>query len=107
MSSSEAIVVLTTAGSSDEATSIANLLVESRLVACVQIIPQIESIYRWEGQVTRDMEWLLLCKTTRDRYPDVEDAIRTTHSYTTPEIIAVDIRHGSASYLDWLRQTVL
>ena len=102
-----AILVLTTAGSRDEAANIAASLVESHLAACVQIVSEIESVYRWEGRVTRDAEWLLLCKTTAGRYADVERAILEVHSYTTPEVVAVRIEGGSGAYLDWLRQSVL
>jgi len=102
----EAILVLTTAGSRDEAALIAASLVEPGLAACVQIVPEIESVYRWEGSVARETEWLLLCKTTSERYADVERAIRSVHSYTTPEIVAVRIERGSSPYLEWLRRSV-
>ena len=107
MSSEDAILVLTTAGSRDEAANIAASLVESRLAACVQIVSEIESVYRWEGRVARETEWLLLCKTTAGRFADVEQTILGLHSYTTPEVVAVRIESGSGAYLDWLRQSVL
>ena len=107
MSTRDAIVVLTTAGSHDEAATIAASLVESRLAACVQIVPGVESVYWWEGRVAREAEWLLVCKTTDDRYGEVEAAIRERHSYTTPEVVAIRVDRGSASYLDWLRQSTL
>jgi periplasmic divalent cation tolerance protein len=107
MAAGDAILVLTTAGSRDEAANIAASLVESRAAACVQVVPGVESFYRWEGRVARDAEWLLLCKTTAGRYADVERAIRDLHSYTTPEVVAVRIEAGSGEYLDWLRQSVL
>ena len=100
-------MVLTTAGSREEAATIAASLVEARLAACVQVVSEIESVYRWEGKVTRDTEWLLLCKTTGDRYEEVERLIRESHSYTTPEVVAFKIERGSAAYLDWLRQSTL
>ena len=107
MPEQDAIVVLTTAGSHDEAATIAASLVESRLAACVQVVPGVESVYWWEGRVARDAEWLLLCKTTADRYGDVEATIRELHSYTTPEVVAIRVERGSAAYLDWLRQSTL
>jgi periplasmic divalent cation tolerance protein len=106
MSSEEPILVLTTAGSRDEAANIAASLVESHLAACVQIVSEIESVYRWEGKIAREPEWLLLCKTTAGRYADVERAILEMHSYTTPEVVAIRIEGGSGSYLDWLRRSV-
>ena len=101
------MMVLTTAGSREEAAKIADLLVEARLAACVQIVPGVESVYRWEGRVARDAEWLLLCKTTAARYDAVEKAIREAHSYTTPEVVAFAVERGSSDYLDWLRRSVV
>jgi periplasmic divalent cation tolerance protein len=100
-------MVLTTTGSHDEAATIAASLVEARLAACVQVVPGVESVYWWEGRVARDAEWLLLCKTTAERYGDVEAAILELHSYTTPEVVAIPIERGSAAYLDWLRQSTV
>src|SRR5229473_8331101 len=93
--SSEAIVVLMTAASRDEASRIAELLVSSRLAACVQILPEIESVYRWQGEVQREKEILLLAKTTRSRFDELESKVRAMHSYETPEIIAVPITAAS------------
>ena len=101
------IVVMTTASSRDEAATIAASLVERRFAACVQVVPQIESFYRWEGKVASDVEWLLLCKTTSTRYDDVERAIRELHSYTVAEVVALEIERGSGDYLDWLRRSVV
>jgi periplasmic divalent cation tolerance protein len=106
MEPDDAILVLTTAGSRDEAATIAASLVESRLAACVQVVPGIESFYRWEGAVAHDAEWLLLCKTAAGRYADVERLILASHSYTTPEVVAVRIEEGASAYLDWLRRSV-
>ena len=102
-----ALVVLTTVGSRDEAERLAGSLVERRVAACVQVLAGVESVYWWEGRVARDTEWLLLCKTTHDRYPDLERAIRALHSYETPEIIALPVTAGSAPYLEWLTANVL
>jgi periplasmic divalent cation tolerance protein len=99
-------IVLTTAGSEEEAHTIARHLVESRLAACVNIIPQIESIYRWQGKVESSREWLLLAKTTQERFPAVRDAIRKLHSYDLPECVAIKIEDGSSDYLQWLGDSV-
>ena len=99
-------IVLSTAGSEDEARKIARHLVENRLAACVNIVRQIESIYRWQGKVESSQEWLLLIKTTADRFPAVRDAIWESHSYELPECIAISIEDGSAAYLEWIGQSV-
>ena len=99
-------IVLTTAGSEEEARKIARHLVEKRLAACVNIIPQIESIYRWQGKVESAREWLLLVKTTQERFPAVRDAIRELHSYEVPECVAINIDDGSSDYLQWLAASV-
>lgn len=103
---SDELVVLVTAPNSEEAARIAEALVTDRLAACVNILPAIESIYRWEGKVTRDSESLMIVKTTVARYSDVERRVKEVHSYSTPEIIAVKIDRGSAEYLSWLRDAV-
>jgi periplasmic divalent cation tolerance protein len=95
-------IVLSTAGSEEEARKIARYLVEHRLAACVNILPQVESIYRWEGKVESSREWMLLIKTTAEQFEKVRDAIRTLHSYKLPECIAVAIEDGSPEYLRWL-----
>jgi len=95
-------IVLSTAGSEDEARSLARHLVEHQLAACVNIIPRIESIYRWQGKVESSQEWLLLIKTTAERFPAVRDAIRELHSYELPECVALTIEDGSPDYLQWL-----
>ena len=99
-------IVLSTAGSEDEARKIARHLVERRLAACVNIVPQIESVYRWEGKIESSQEWLLLIKTSADRFAEVRDAIRELHSYDVPECIAVNIEEGSPEYLQWLADSL-
>ena len=95
-------IVLSTAGSEEEARKIAKYLVERQLAACVNMVPRMESIYRWQGRVESSEEWLMLIKTSADQFPAVRDAIRELHSYELPECIAVAIEDGSAEYLDWL-----
>jgi periplasmic divalent cation tolerance protein len=99
-------IVLTTTSSEEEARMIARHLVESRLAACVNIIPQVESIYRWQGKVDSSREWLLMVKTTQERFPAVREAIRKLHSYDLPECVALNIEDGSSDYLQWLADSV-
>lgn len=99
-------IVLSTASSADEARKIANHLVGNRLAACVNIVPKIESVYRWQGKVESSAEWLLLIKTTDEKFPNVRNAIRELHSYDLPECIAIVVEDGSAEYLDWIAESV-
>ena len=100
----DAIVVFMTAANGEEATRLAEMLVGAHLAACVQILPEIESVYRWQGKIERSSEVLLLVKTTRGKFDDLEREVRALHSYDTPEIVAVPIVAGSAPYLEWLNQ---
>ena len=103
--SDEAIVVFMTAASGEEATRLADMLVGAHLAACVQILPEIESVYRWQGKIERSSEVLLLAKTTRGKFDELEREVRALHSYDTPEIVAVPVVAGSAPYLEWLTKT--
>ena len=96
------IVVLMTAPNAGEATRIAEMLVERKLAACVQILPPMTSIYVWKGEVQRESEILLIAKSTGAKFDELESAVRAIHSYETPEIIALPIVAGSPSYLSWL-----
>lgn len=89
-----------------EARRIASHLVEERLAACVNILAGVESVYRWEGTVSKAEEVQLLIKTVRDRYPALQRRITELHSYDTPEIVAVAIADGSEKYLRWLQEQV-
>ena len=99
-------IVLSTAGSQDEARKIAQHLVEHQLAACMNIIPHIESIYRWQGKMESSTEWLLFIKTTQEKFAAVRDAIRHLHSYDVPECISLVIEDGSAAYVDWIAQSL-
>jgi periplasmic divalent cation tolerance protein len=99
-------IVLTTAGSEEEARKLAQHMVEYKLAACVNIIPQIESVYRWQGKIESSREWLLLIKTTVEKFHAVRDAIRSLHSYELPECISIAIDDGSAEYLAWIGESV-
>ena len=100
--SSEPIVVLMTAANAEEAERIASMLVDARLAACVQILPPIRSVYRWKGEVVRENEVLLSAKTTREKFDELDRAVRAIHSYETPEIVALPVAVGSEPYLNWL-----
>lgn len=102
----EAVVVLVTTSGEDEANRIACALVDERLVACVNLLGAVRSIYRWQGEVQSDAEVVMMIKTTRDRFDVVERRVRELHSYEVPEVIAIPIAAGSAPYLDWIAQQV-
>lgn len=99
-------IVLSTAGSEDEARKIAHHLVEQRLAACVNIIPRIESVYRWEGKVESNREYLLLIKTSSTMFPEVRDAILELHSYELPECVEIAVEGGSPEYLQWVEESL-
>jgi periplasmic divalent cation tolerance protein len=95
-----------TAANRDEAGRIAELLVAARLAACVQIIPEVQSVYRWQGEVVRENEVMLVAKTTLDRFDELDFAVRQNHSYETPEIVALPVTAISEPYLAWLQEEV-
>jgi periplasmic divalent cation tolerance protein len=99
-------IALTTAASEDEARKIAHQLVERRLAACVNIIPQVSSIYRWQEKVEEAREWLLVIKTTAAAFAQVREAITELHSYDLPECICLTIEDGSPNYLQWISESV-
>src|SRR5215813_10311132 len=103
MADTDAIVVFITAANGEEATRLAVMVVGAHLAACVQILPEMESVYRWQGAIERQSEILLLAKTTRAKFDDLEREVRALHSYDVPEIIAVPVVMGSAPYLHWLK----
>lgn len=99
-------LVFTTCCSIEEARNIANALVERKLAACVNIVPQIESIYRWQGKAETASEWLLIIKTTEAAFGRLRDALIELHSYELPECIAIEIKDGSSDYLQWIGESV-
>lgn len=99
-------IVFSTTGSQEEARRVAQQLVERSLAACVNVLGPIESIYRWQGKVETAGEFLLLIKTTAERFPDLREALVALHSYEVPECIGVDVADGSAPYLAWLADSV-
>lgn len=99
---SDLCLVLTTAGSRDEAERLAHALVEQRIAACVNIIPGLTSVYRWKGQVESAEEVLMLMKTTASNLQRLEDSLRSLHSYEVPEFLVLQPDSASEAYLQWL-----
>lgn len=98
------IVVFVTASSNEEAEKLGRIIVESKLAACANVMSGLRSIFRWDNKINIENECLMIIKTTRPRYAELEAAIRQHHSYTVPEIIALPVVAGSAPYLDWVRK---
>jgi periplasmic divalent cation tolerance protein len=103
---SDVLITLVTVPSPPIAARIATALVKERLAACVNVVPGVRSIYAWKGKVCDDRELLLVIKTTRRRYLELERRVKALHPYKVPEVIAVPVRRGSAEYLAWLRESV-
>lgn len=99
----DAVIVFTSVENQKDGEILGRLLVERNLAACVQILPQMTSIYRWQGKLESATENLLLIKTTQALYSRIETVIRENHPYQTPEILAVPVVSGSDDYLTWLR----
>jgi periplasmic divalent cation tolerance protein len=96
------IVVLSTVSSKKEGEKIAKILLRKRLAACVQVVAGLQSFYVWKGRICHDDEYLLIIKSKRALFPQLEKAIRKIHSYDVPQIVAIPIVCGSHSYLKWL-----
>jgi periplasmic divalent cation tolerance protein len=99
-------LVLSTCGSIDAARKLARALVEKQLAACVNIIPQIESVYYWKGKIETSTEYLLLIKTTAGAFDELRDVLTELHSYEVPECVEIAIEDGSAAYLAWIGESV-
>jgi len=102
----QARIVLTTTGSQEEAQKIARAVVERKLAACVNIVPRIESIYRWQDKVESATEWLLVIKTEAKAFEGLRDSIKELHSYELPECVMVEVADGSKEYLGWIEDNV-
>ena len=100
------VIVLTSAGSEAEASKIARALVERKLAACVNIVPKIQSVYRWKGEIEEAEESLLIVKTGRTQQDEVSAAIRELHSYELPECVVLAIDGGSEKYLAWITDSL-
>jgi periplasmic divalent cation tolerance protein len=99
-------VVLTTAATPEEANRLARTLVEERLAACATLIPAVQSIYHWQGQVESATETLLLLKTGPDQLAALEARLHQLHSYQTPEFLVLGVEAASQRYLDWLQASL-
>jgi periplasmic divalent cation tolerance protein len=99
-------LVLTPCGSLEESRSIARALIERKLAACVSVLPQVESVYRWQDKVETATEWLLLVKTTEEASDRLRAALTELHSYELPECIEIAIEDGSPAYLAWIGESV-
>ena len=98
----DCVVVLVTAGSATEAEHIAETLVGERLAACVNVVGPMRSVYRWNGAVQRDEEWLLVAKTRAERVAALRRRVRDVHSYDLPETVALSVVDGAPDYLAWV-----
>jgi|ERR1035441_4965568 periplasmic divalent cation tolerance protein len=99
-------IVLTTIGNPKEAGQLGRMLVEERLIACATMLPAVESIYRWQGQVETAGETLLLLKTSSEQIPALQARLLELHSYETPEFLVLAVESASHPYLEWLRASV-
>ena len=100
----EVVICLTTFPDSEKARQIGTVWVESQLAACLNLLPGVESIYRWEGKTERSAEVLAIVKTTRGRLPELEASLHELHPYELPEFLILTPDGGSSEYLDWVRQ---
>jgi len=98
------LIVFTTVSNIEEAENLAEKIVDAKLAACVQILPQIKSFYFWQGEVQKDSEHLLLIKTLEEKYAALETFIRENHSYDVPEIVAISAENVSDGYLKWMSE---
>ena len=101
------IVVLATASTREEGRRIAQKLVEERLSACVNILGNVTSTFWWEEKVQEETEVLLICKTVRDKYSEIEMRVKELHSYAVPEVIAVPVIEGFEGYLNWVSKETI
>lgn len=106
MNDAQPLLVLSTCPDTPSAERIAALLVENRLAACVNIVPAVTSIYRWQGALERETEVLLLIKTTEARWEALQTELTAAHPYEVPELVAMPLTRGAAPYLAWLHRAV-
>jgi periplasmic divalent cation tolerance protein len=98
----QVLIVMTNLPNVQAAEALANALVEARLAACVNLLPAVQSVYRWQGKVEKATEVTLFIKTTQRHYAALEAAIRAAHPYELPEVIALPVTAGLPSYLHWV-----
>ncbi len=101
----EEIIVLITAGSGEEAAKIATALVDEHMAACVNIVPDVRSLFFWQGRTQNAAEALLICKSRQPLLEKLISRVKSLHSYTVPEVIALPVAGGSRDYLDWVRES--
>jgi len=99
-------VVLCTCPTAEIAEVISHTLVEKKLAACVNLLPQVRSIYLWQGKIEQDQEIQLIIKTTKTLFAELEKIIVQLHPYDVPEIIALDIKHGHQPYINWIDESL-
>ncbi len=99
-------VILTNISSLEEAKKLARRLVEARVVACVNIVPGVRSIYEWKGKIESEEEFMMFCKTSSERVPEAIKLIEELHPYNVPEVIELKIERGLESYLKWIDEVV-
>lgn len=100
------IEVVTTSDNKAILQKIATILVKKRLAACVQVLGQVDSTYKWKGKLVHAREWMCVIKTTKSAYKKVESEIIKNHNYSLPQITAINLAGGSKSYLDWIGKGV-
>jgi periplasmic divalent cation tolerance protein len=100
----EFIVIFITCSSLKEAEKIGSSLVEKKLIACVNVVPEIKSIFHWKGKITKEKEVLLIAKSRRELFESIQNEVKKLHSYEVPEIIALPIEAGSEDYLEWIKK---
>lgn len=98
------LLVVSTVSNEQEASNLTRLLLQSKVAACINIITGVKSQYLWKGKIESTNEVLVLIKTTKAKYPEVEDILKKNHSYEVPEIIAIEIEKGLTEYLNWIEQ---
>lgn len=103
---SEFIFTYVVCANAEEATRIGKSLVEERLVACVNILPAIQSVYWWEEKITQSTEIAFIAKTLRTKFNDVQQKVLAMHSYDTPCIVALSVEEGNEKYLQWIKNEV-
>ncbi len=96
------IVIYITCANTEEAEKISSSLIEKKLIACANLVPGIQSLFRWEGEVCKESEILLILKTTDEKFEPILNEVKKLHSYDTPEVIALPIINGSEDYLKWI-----
>jgi uncharacterized protein involved in tolerance to divalent cations len=101
----DCVVVWTTIPKTADGHQLASTLVEERLAACVNVLPQMESVYRWKDEIETDREHQLIMKTTASRVPQLQARLRQLHEYEVPEFIVTPIVGGSDAYLSWIRES--